>query len=182
MTNNKGFTLLEMLVALAVASILMLGIFGVTGQMGQSVQKNDDILKRDMAIFAAMSQFEKDIFGYAKNMQSPNPFELQFMSVKGPSLGQSASGISEIRYLVETTPEGKARLLRQEADSLFSNIKLSTDTVTAESIYFVVHDENGREQSPWRNASAPPTAISLHINTGGEATWVRTVPLLVRTP
>lgn len=182
MRNNNAFTLLEMLVALAVASVLMLGIFGMAGRMGQSVEKNNAILQQDMSIFTAIAQFEKDLMGYNGNMLSANPFTLQFKTLKGLYAGQAGSGQAQIIYQIEPTTDGKARLLRREMDPVFTSQTLSSTVLEADAMSFTLRNENGREKSPWDNPSAAPAAVSLMIDTGGGRIWTRTVPILVRTP
>jgi prepilin-type N-terminal cleavage/methylation domain-containing protein len=182
MTRTQGFTLPEMLVALTVASILMLGLFGTVGYMGKSTQRNEERLNADMAAFTAFALFEKDVLSYAGNIRAPHPFELQFDTLRAPQAGQHGSGRVNVLWRIEPQGDGSARVLRQEVDTLFASQNLMTEVATVMGAGFIVRARSGLEVSPWQDKSAPPAALALTLTTQGGYVWTRTVPLLVRTP
>ncbi len=114
-TTKKGFTLLEILIALAVGSIIILGLFKTL----QTVMKSHDfVLKKSNSmeiIYKTISLIQKDIRCKIGSFQVSSAFGKEKLSFKTTdSLRYAGSVPVNVSYYIENK-DGKSYLVREES-------------------------------------------------------------------
>lgn len=133
--NSKGFTLIEIIIAMGLSSLLLLVLYSVYFSInrtveaageGQDVRETErvliELLKRDLrgTVLEARYPFVSRISDVAGVRNS----NLQFASTS--MLGTNRFGVSKVGYNLVKTDKGEPVLLRQESDDPWEDLARSS--------------------------------------------------------
>ncbi|MEM9942045.1 MAG: prepilin-type N-terminal cleavage/methylation domain-containing protein [Planctomycetota bacterium] len=120
--SRDGLTLIELLVALSLASMILVALFGVTAQIAKSTR----YLKKERPLELwkdnLVSQFESDFIGCRTILASPSQILME--GYQAPS-SFSYGGPCRIRYFIQIT-EDETYLVRETTD-LLQTAKIQQD-------------------------------------------------------
>jgi general secretion pathway protein J len=142
----SGFTLLELLISLTIVGVVLVIIFGALrigarawekGEADVEVQQREKVvlalLKRQISSFCAREIEEGDREPY---LFQGDDRSMSFMS-RFPTVPTSRSGIAYVKYLVNSTGEGRSELSLYEQDVL-SVVSNGVSEPSNESPFFVL--------------------------------------------
>ena len=181
--HRLGFTLMELLVVLALTSILMTAVGGVLWQVSRGVGHAEQARTEALSIHTALEQFSKDIYAYKSDYASLADTELSFYIFKDDVESFTPSGsIHAVKYRVETK-DGITSLKRtirplSLAVNPITSILWSAPNPEGKPLVFFGHRNAHTFLPLWNNDKASPLGVKLTIKDSQDAEWYRTVPIL----
>lgn len=176
--NQRGFTLLEVLIALAVTAIVMTTVYGIFSGVVTTRDRLDsdsEAFHQARVLFDRMGREIRSFHASQSDTQSPfiggeNSAEQFFLelttTVVSPSL-PNATGLSRVRYEVRDHHEDRyalPELIRQEQSLLPGG---SADTMENRLFggirTFLVRFHDGREWHDEWTSSTPPRMVELFL-------------------
>ena len=182
MSQQKGFTLLEMLVALAVASLLLGAVAGIGVRITGNIQKGREDVQEIQSIYATLDMLEKDLSTYHHDFKGLSPWGFHFIKLE-EDMGADRSGYQTVAY--EATPLAKqAHLHRTVGDELVDVENHKAHIMTASKITFSYLNDRQQKLPAWTSGSSQkgPLAVAVEITDKKGNSWQRLIPLMVRTP
>ncbi len=177
---RRGFTLLELLVALTIAGILMAGVMGAAARFTGSFQAQNDRLDRAEAIYSALLQVENDLLAYGHGFQGRSNTEMRFITFHHrPFPAVARSGQEEVVYRIQTTAQGDV-LERLNKDAFLDIPPVRTTVLEAPRIRLAYLDNGFAPLPAWPpGETTPPVAVEITVEAGADKIWRRMIPILV---
>ncbi|MEC9291228.1 MAG: type II secretion system protein [Pseudomonadota bacterium] len=181
--HKAGFTLMELLVVLALTSILMTAIGGVLWQVSRGVGHAEQARTEALNIHVALEQFSQDVYAYKSDYASLADTELSFHIMKDDvdSLVPHGS-LHAIKYTVET--EDGVTSLKRTIRPLslgvnpITSILWSAPNPEEKPLVFFGHRNAHTFLPLWNNERKSPLGVKLTITDANGEEWYRTVPIL----
>ncbi len=140
MSRNTGFTLLEVLVAITLASLLLTsiyGVFSVTATVKEQVEKQGAALHLGRVLIARL---DRELLGLAlENLNKrpaiaggKNPLDEPFLELVTNSGGSAQPGMRQIRYRLG--PDQNDQLTLWRAEKSLNNLTPATEEKLAQGI------------------------------------------------
>lgn len=186
--SEKGFTLIEVLVAISILAILLTSVYGIFSSVSLARERLDadsaeyhrarvlfDRLGRELRGAYFQASDPKLVFTGLKT--DDGSFELELTTSAVSPLSETGSGIAKVHYLLAEDKEEAANgrvLLRSEhpvhdsADEETAGMMRLVPGIEAMSLRFYA---NGQWQTTWqaRTSGLPELVeIALQLRTGGE--------------
>jgi prepilin-type N-terminal cleavage/methylation domain-containing protein len=185
---SRGFTLLEMLVALTVASVLLVGLAGLTGQLGRGLEKNRAARDTAFEAYAALNLFDDDLTQYLSGFGADSPARFGFTTLRdagwaSPENGDRTSGRFSVTY--ETRTEGPSPtpvLYRVWKDAALDVEPQETKLAEGFAVEAAYMSKQNDVLGAWPANTEPPVAVRLRLTAPDGRQWERTTPLMGRTP
>ncbi len=180
---KAGFTLMELLVVLALTSILMTAIGGVLWQVSRGIGHAEQARTDALNIHTAFEQFSRDVYAYKSNYASLADTELSFHILNDNTESLTPTGSSyAVKYTVETK-DGITSLKRtirplSLAVNPITSILWSAPNPENKSIVFFGHRNAHTFLPLWNNEETSPLGVKLTIKDANGEEWYRTVPIL----
>jgi general secretion pathway protein J len=177
--GNSGFTLLELMIALAIIGLLIFMLMGVLRLGSRAVtagEKKIETLERARtslnllnAQIQSQNPLTRQVEGEQKNYFSGSRESMQFAT--NFSIWDGGSGYVIVAYQVEKDSQGKTILTATENkvgldDKRTLTILDSFDKLYFEYFYKAPTDEEGKWIDDWTESSFVPEKIKLHLVNG----------------
>jgi len=175
MRSDKGFTLLEILVAISIASLLLLAIYGVFGTLSQA---REQVEARGAVYHQARILFDR----LGRELHSPADFNqtslsggkddrgrtyLELDTIAATPMSGAAGVEATVRYLwtEDTTPESTEKALyRSERISWTDDDGQPGQRLLAGVADFAVGFYDGAQwQQSWSQSSGKPEAVRIDL-------------------
>lgn len=186
--GQRGFTLVEVLAALAIASLVMVSLNLAAGTVRRGVEAARETLGAQASLSTAIGIFRRDVSAIAKLLQKDDTYLFDGSTRQMIyALNEERGGLYRVRLRVVETGEG-LQLIRDRAPILpggMTTVSAWTDEVVLlegsfdVSFAYRAQRSGGRGwQESWSGARAMPEQIRLTI--GDRATGRLRVPVIVQ--
>lgn len=178
--QQHGFTLLELLIAVALMGVLLSAVLGVETQLIKGDKSARESKEYVQDIYSTLTLFEDDVTLMLESFKGKT-LKLSFRKQEeASSFDTQKSNIQQVTYLVQRET-GKATLLREEQDAFIQSPPSFTPLLSAKNIYFSYMNKEKVSTPVWESTFSLPVSISLFIEDEEGHVWQRTVPLIVRS-
>lgn len=178
MRAERGFTLLEILVAISIASLLLLAIYGVFGSLSSA----RDQLEERGAIYHQARVFCDRLGRELRSLRPVTPGKalplsgghdehnrayLELVSLAGTPQGGIPGGVATIRYLrsEDPTPGSKEQALfrREQASWTSRDDELGQKLIRSVADFTVSFYDGSQWQEEWTAMSNLPQAVRIEL-------------------
>lgn len=181
MKNSSGFTLLELLISIALVAILLTGITGLGSRFVGNIHSNQEKQNEVESIYTTLHLINQDMMSYYSNFTG-SLNSISMLTVKKALQDNiSTSGQLRVGYRV-VSKDGQQILYRKTKDNLIRTTGIETEVMRSAKIYFSFIGENLEELPSWQSSAkgSAPVAVKIIIQDESEREWHRTIPLMVR--
>lgn len=179
---NRGFTLLELIIALGLMAVLLTGIAGLGARFVGNIHINKDKQDELEGIYATFHILHQDAMSYHHDFRGSLD-EVSMLTVQQAIQKDiNKSGQKRVIYRVENGGEGEKILYRFTQDNLMKEGGVETEIIRSPEIIFSFLGETIQEQPTWQaNAvKKAPVAWKVVIADKAGRKWERTFPIMVR--
>lgn len=183
--RNSGFTLMELLIALTLVSVLMAGVVTSNMNLIYAVRTADDARSSSQNIYTSFDLVEKDILAADGNFTAilstdETEFNLSFQrsSDKTGPFVKNGSRIV-VKYIRTGNAEDGYKLYREAYDPKFSTESERILITKQSSINLRFLDNKKVYFDEWRSKE-PPLQIHLEFIDEKNKRWIRKFPVLVQ--
>lgn len=164
MRKNRGFTLIEILIAIVIVFLLFSGMYSVFYSMSNTVKAIQQKMEISELIFRFLNTFKKEIKCMIYKKDDENTFEMKEISFL--SMMETAPYPVRVTYTVKKTPENYEKLLRKQ-ENLLNNYSFTFYVLDrCDSINFLFYSDG-----MWReyvDKMEKVVAIGIEIYRDGE--------------
>ena len=131
--TNRGFTLVELLVALVISGIVMAGTYLVFRSQQRSYRVQEDIAATQQNLRAAMDVMEREIRMAGYDPQRTGGFSIEDIRSKDLSDNPDVNGYPSLKFTLDRDNNG----IRGKPDEPYDEER------TDENVYFCIYDSGG---------------------------------------